>query len=519
MGERIRFRDLDQAREVLSPAELRFEHWRRTLGLFAGPLLFLVLLAFPFPGLEPPAARLTAVLGWVLTWWITEPVPIPVSSLLGPALAVILGVGTVGEMFASFGDPIVFLFLGGFVLAEGMFVTGLDRRFAYAILSQSWVGSSAGRILIAFAFVSAGLSAWLSNTATTAMLYPIGLSVLAALSRLLERQRGTPVDASRLRFGTAVMLAIAWSSSIGGVMTPVGSPPNLIVLGQLKELAGRHVSFFEWMLVGVPISIVMLAILLFYLRWALPPEVREIRGSKEEIRAERTELGPPTRAEKNVLFAFALTVALWVLPGVLALVLGGGSPLVRQLQRALPESVVAVLGASLLFVLPVDWRSRRVTLRWNEAARIDWGTLLLFGGGLALGGAMFRTGLAAAIGEGIVRLTGAQSLAALTFLFTVLTVFLTDSTSNTAAATMIAPLAIAAAQAAGVSPFPPALGVALGASMAFSLPVSTPPNAIIYGSGCVPITVMLRLGIGMDLISSLLVSAGILLLSRLFGLA
>lgn len=519
MGERIRFRDLEQAREVLSPAELRFEHWRRSVGLFVGPLLFLLLLFFPVPGLAPPAARLAAVLGWVLTWWVTEPVPIPVTSLLGPALAVVLGVGTAGEMFAAFGDPIIFLFLGGFVLAEGMFVTGLDRRFAYAILAQPWVGSSAGRILIAFAVVSAGLSAWLSNTATTAMLYPIGLSVLAALSRLLERQRGAPVDAARLRFGTATMLAIAWASSIGGIVTPVGSPPNLIVLGQLRELAGRPISFFEWMLVGLPISLVMLTILLCYLRWALPPEVREIRGSREELLAERKELGPASRAEKNVLFAFALTVSLWVLPGVLALLAGEAAALPRALQRLLPESVVALLGASLLFVLPVDWKARRVTLRWNEAVRIDWGTLLLFGGGLALGGAMFRTGLAAAIGEGIVRASGANSLVALTFLFTVLTVFLTDTTSNTAAATMIAPLAIAAAEAAGVSPLPPALGVALGASMAFSLPVSTPPNAIIYGSGCVPITVMLRLGIGMDLVSALVVSAGVLILTRLFGLA
>ncbi|MCU0253591.1 MAG: SLC13 family permease [Acidobacteria bacterium] len=518
MSERVRFRDLSQACEVLSPAELRFERARRTVGLFAGPALFLALLLAPPPGLAPPAARLVAVLAWILTWWVTEAVPIPVASVLGPALAVPLGVGTASEMFAPFGDPIVFLFLGGFVLAEAMFATGLDRRFAYAILARRWVGSSSTRILAAFAVATAGLSAWLSNTATTAMLYPIALSVLAALSRLLERAAGGPVDATRLRFGTSLMLTIAWASSIGGIVTPVGTPPNLVVLGQLDQLAGVRVSFFQWMLVGAPIAAVMLALLLAYLRWALPAEVGEVRGSRDEFLRERAALGAPSRAERNVLAAFSLTVALWVLPGLLALVLGTEAPVARQVQRWLPESVVAVFGAALLFVLPVDWRARRFTLRWSEAVRIDWGTLLLFGGGLSLGAAMFRTGLAEAVGQGIVRATGAQSLAALTVLFTLLAILLTETTSNTAAATMVGPLAIAAAQAAGVSPVPPAMAVALSASMAFMLPVSTPPNAIVYGSGCVPITVMLRLGTALDLASAIVVPIGVLLLTRLFGI-
>ena len=518
MSERVRFRDLTQAREVLSPAELRFERVRRTAGLFAGPALFALLIAVPIPGLPIPAARLAAVLAWILTWWISEAVPIPVTSVLGPALAVVLGVGSAPEMFAPFGDPIVFLFLGGFVLAEAMFVTGLDRRFAYAILARRWVGSSSTRILAAFAVATAGLSAWLSNTATTAMLYPIALSVLAALSRLLERQSGSPVDPTRLRFGTSLMLTIAWASSIGGIVTPIGTPPNLVVLGQLEQLAGVRVPFFQWMLVGAPVAAVMLALLLGWLRWALPPEVGTIRGSRDEFQRERAALGAPSRAERNVLGAFALTVTLWVLPGLLALALGTDAPAVRQVQRLLPESVVAVLGASLLFVLPVDWRERRFTLRWSEAVRIDWGTLLLFGGGLSLGAAMFRTGLAEAVGQGIVRATGAQSLTALTVLFTLLAIALTETTSNTAAATMVAPLAIAAAHAAGVSPVPPAMGVALGASMAFMLPVSTPPNAIVYGSGCVPITVMLRLGTLLDLASAIVVPAGVLLLTRLFGI-
>ena len=518
MGERARFRDLFEVRETLSEAELRFERRRRGAGLFFGPLAFVALLLTPLSSLTPPAARLSAVLAWVLIWWITEAVPIPVTALLGPSLAVVCGVGSAGEMFAPFGDPIIFLFLGSFVIAEAMFACGLDRRMAYSILAQRWVGSSTTRILIAFALVTGGLSMWLSNTATTAMMYPIGMSVLVALSGLLERTTGKPVDLVRLRFGTALMLVTAYASSIGGVGTPVGTPPNLIALGQLDALAGVRIPFFKWMLLACPVMVVMLAVLVVYLRWALPPEVREVAGSAESIRGERAALGRLSVPERNVVIAFSLTVALWVLPGVVALVGGAASPLARDVQRLLPEGVVALLGAALLFLLPVNWRERRFTMTWSQAAKVDWGTLMLFGGGLSLGAAMFRTGLARAVGDGLLHLTGAHSLAALTFLFCFVAVVITETTSNTAAATMVCPLAIAAATAAGVSPVAPAVAVALGASMAFMLPVSTPPNAIVYGSGCVPITAMLRHGALLDVASMVLVPTGVLLMCSLLGL-
>ena len=518
VSERMRFRDLFEAREVLSETELRFERRRRAAGLVLGPLAFVALLLLPMPDLRPEAARLAAVLAWVLIWWITEAVPIPVTALLGPALAVLCGVGTAGELFASFGDPIIFLFLGSFVIAEAMFASGLDRRLAYGILARPWVGSSSSRILLAFTAVTAGLSMWLSNTATTAMIYPIGMSVLLALSRLLEEARGEKVDFTRLRYGTALMLVTAYASSIGGIATPVGTPPNLIALGQLDTLAGVKVPFFQWMLVGTPVMLVMLVVLVVYLRRALPPEVREIAGSREHIAREQGLLGPLSRAERNVLAAFALTVTLWVVPGILALFLGAGAPLVVAVGRLLPEGVVALLGAGLLFLLPVSWKERRFTMTWNRAATIDWGTLLLFGGGLALGGAMFRTGLAKAVGDGLVSLTGARSEVALTFLFCFVAVVLTETTSNTAAATMVCPLAIAAAQAAGVSPVAPTIATAFGASMAFMLPVSTPPNAIVYGSGCVPITAMLRHGVLLDVASCLVVPPMVLLLCHLLGL-
>jgi sodium-dependent dicarboxylate transporter 2/3/5 len=512
----LRYRDLHEAREQLSPAELRFERGRRTLGLFLGPALFALLLVV---GPADPAARsLTAILGWVLSWWITEAVPIPVTALLGPALGVVLGVGSARVLFAPFADPIIYLFLGSFLIAEAMHGSGLDRRIARFVLSRPSVGASTTRVLFAFGLTCALLSMWLSNTATTAMLFPIALGVLEATARSLPPDSGGPVDPTRLRIGTALMLATAYASSVGGVATPVGSPPNLITLGLLAELGGVQVSFFQWMMVCAPLAILMSLIVVLYLRWALPPEIREIPKAATSTDSEAGATGW-TPAERNVLFAFGLTVALWILPGVLALVLGTEDPLYLRVQELLPEGVVALLGASLLFVLPVSWRERRFTLSWNDATRIDWGTLLLFGGGLSLGGAMFRTGLARRLGEGMVRLTGARSLTAISYLFSATALLLTETTSNTAASTMVCPLAIAAARAAGVSPVPPAIATAIASSMAFLLPVSTPPNAIVYGSGCVPIGAMLRHGAVLDLIALGLGPVSTLLLCRAVGLA
>lgn len=518
MASPQRFRDLFEARERLSPAELRFERGRRTAGLVLGPLAFLVLMLLPPGGVSPEAARLTAVLAWVLTWWVTEAVPIPVTSILGPALAVITGVGPAKELFSGFGDPIIFLFLGSFIIAEGMHATGLDRRFAFAILSRPSVGSSSTRILVAFAAITAVLSMWLSNTATTAMLYPVAISVLGALSDLLSRRDGVEVDFTRLRYGTALMLVTAYTASLGGMATPVGTPPNLIAIGLLDKLAGIRIPFFQWMLVATPVALVLLTMVVVYMRWALPPEMERIEGSAAYITGEREKLGPWNTAQRNVLLAFACTVGLWVLPGVLAIFVGTDAALYKTVQRHLPEAVVALVGASLLFVLPVDWKERRFTLSWSHAARVDWGTLLLFGGGLSLGGAMFRTGLAKAFGRGLINLTGARSTLALSYLLSATSTILTETTSNTASTTMLCPLAIAAAAACGVSPVPVVMACALEASVAFLLPVSTPPNAIVYGSGCVPITAMLRHGAPLDLAGLAITPGATVLLCRALGL-
>jgi sodium-dependent dicarboxylate transporter 2/3/5 len=488
---------------MLAEGARLFEKWRPTVGLFAGPAILATLLLFPISGLDPPAARLAAVIAWVVIWWITEPVPLPLTAVLGPAVAVVCGVQSAKAMFAAFGNPIIFLFLGSFLIAEAMTTHGLDRRIALALLGSRFVGASASRILTGFALLGAALSMWLSNTATTAMLYPIALGVLVALTQIADQ--ADSASTGRASYSVGLLLACAYGSSIGGVGTPVGTPPNLIVIGQLEKLAGVRVSFFDWMLVAAPAAAVMIVLTAIYLNRRFPAPMSDDRRTAEYIVRERAKLGTLTRAQINVIVAFMTAVALWVLPGLLDVALGRDSPVSRWCSTALHESVVAVLAAGLLFVLPVDWTRRRFTLTWTDAVRIDWGTLLLFGGGLALGGAMFETGLADAIGRALISATGARSTLALTLLFTVFSIYFTEITSNTAAATMLAPLAIAAACSAGADPVAPAIGCALGCSMAFMLPVATPPNAIVYGSGRVGIADMIRTGFWLNLIAAIVI--------------
>jgi sodium-dependent dicarboxylate transporter 2/3/5 len=503
---------------ALSEAEARFERFRRTTGLFLGPLVFLLLYLLPLRSLNSRAHVLAAVIGWVIVWWITEPIPIPATALLGAALSVVTGVTSVKAALAPFSDPVIYLFLGSFLIARAMSVHGLDRRFAYGILSLRFVGSSSARILFFFGTITAMISMWISNTATTAMMMPIGLGIVAALAELLAQQTGRPVSPGRLRFATGIMLMAAYASSTGGIGTPVGTPPNLIGLAMLDKFAGVKIPFFRWMMFAVPLLIVMYVFLFLIMYHLHKPEVKRIKGSREFVLAEARKLGPWTRGQKNALIAFLTAVVLWVTPGFLALFSGQSSSSSRLYADRLPEAVAALLAALLLFLLPVNWSKRQFTLTWRQAVEIDWGTLLLFGGGLALGDLMFQTKLAEQLGRGLLHLFGATSVWGLTLAGIYLAILVSETTSNTAAATMIVPILISVAQAAGLSPVPPAIGATLGASYAFMLPVSTPPNAIVYGSGLVPITRMLKAGTLLNLTGGLLIWACLTVLLPLVGL-
>jgi len=462
---------------------------RLLLGLFGAPLAFAAVWLSPL-ALEPPAHRLAAILAAVVVLWVSEAIPMAMTAFLGVAAAVVLRVAPANEAFAPFADPLIFLFIGTFMLAQAIFFHGLDRRFAFAILGLPGVGGHPGRVLAAYAAATCAISMWISNTATVAMMFPIGLSLLGVLEQHAGRGR-------LAAYATALLLSTSFAASIGGLGTPVGTPPNLIGVGFVRREAGVALPFFSWMALGVPVVLLLQGFATAML-WRGGAAGRSVPGIGELIARERQGLGPWTAGQVNTLVAFGVTVALWVLPGVVALVAGDQDPLYRDLTAMLPEGVVALLGATLLFVLPTDRRRLEFTLPWSEAVKIDWWIVFLYGGGIALGTLAFKTGLAAALGEGLTGLLGVRSELGLVALATVIATILSETTSNTASANMVVPVAIALARSAGVDPVLPGVAATMGASLGFMLPVSTPCNAIVYGSGRIPLTAMMRYGVALD---------------------
>jgi solute carrier family 13 (sodium-dependent dicarboxylate transporter), member 2/3/5 len=313
-------------------SEERFDYLRRTIGLVAAPVVFVVFWALPVAGLGVQAHRLLAVLGAVVVLWMTESIPLALTALLGPALGVLLGIGSAKEIFRGFADPIVFLFLGSFLIAEAMLQHELNRRIAFGIMRA--VGTSPKRLLAAFGIATGFVSLWVSNTATTAMMFPIALAIL-------KESRMPPA------FGTALMLMTAFAASVGGLGTLVGTPPNLIGLAIETNLKNQ-ITFFQWMLFGLPLAIVLIGFLCVYFRTAAAETPSAAIGT---IARPETRL---SRGERNVLIAFLLTVGLWITPGIIALAHGVENPVFRWFNARLPEAMASLFGAILLFVLPTD---------------------------------------------------------------------------------------------------------------------------------------------------------------------
>jgi sodium-dependent dicarboxylate transporter 2/3/5 len=325
-------------------------------------------------------------------------------------------------------------------------------------------------------------------------------------------------DPLRIRVGAALMLMLAYGASVGGLLTPVGSPPNLIGRAAIEEATGERISFAQWVAVAFPICLLMFVVLAVVLLLLNRPEIRRIDGVAEYVAQQRAELGPLSRAERNTLVAFGTTVALWIAPGIVALVAGNDSDVYGAVSDRLDEGIVAVLGASLLFLLPVDWGRREFTLNWSDAQDIDWGTIVLFGTGIIFGTLLGDTGLAETIGNGASGALGLTSIVAITVFAAVLAVLVSETTSNTASAAVVVPIVIPIAVAAGVNPFVPALAATFAASFGFMLPVSTPQNAVVYGSGAVPITKMIRSGITFDVLGVLLIIILLPLMVALLGM-
>lgn len=475
---------------LLSPAEERFEYWRSRAGFLLGPIVFAALLIFSLPGLSPQQAKLTAVLALAVIFWLTEAIPMAATSLLAPALCIPLGIAPQKEVFALFASPIIFLFMGSFFLAEAMRLHGLDRRMALWVLTRPGVTRSPATLFGALGAMTALLSMWMSNAGTTAMMLPIAMGVLATCPGLADKPRAR----------CNLVLLIAFAASVGGLGTPVGTPPNLIAIAAVRNY-GVDVSFVEWMRAGVPLVVLLTVFLLWRMRpRGLPFENREALAA--HLDGQRRTLGPLTAGERNTGILFASAALLWMYPGLVEVIFGGQLYGAAWIKARLPEETVGLLCGLMLFLLPVKLSDWKFTLTWRDAVRIDWGTIFLFAGGLSLGGMITSTGLDKAMGAGIQSLLGQPGIWALIAVGIVVCILLSEAASNTASATVMAPILLGVAHAGGLPLVPVAIATGMACSFGFMLPVSTGPNAQAYATGHVPLPRMFKAGIALDLVGA-----------------
>ena len=451
-------------------------HWRRVFGFLSGPAIFAVMLWIGPPGeLSVEAWRVAALTLLMATWWVSEALPLPVTAMLPMVMLPMLGVSSVESAAAPYANPLVFLFLGGFLLALAIQRWNLHRRIAITILSVS--GRRPDLLIGGFMAATAGLSMWVSNTATAAMMLPIGLSVIA----LLEDQGGK----IERDFILGLLIGIAFAANIGGMGTLIGTPPNALLAGFLSERQGLEIGFAQWMILGVPLALTLLA----GTWWLLTHKVYQVRrqsmqGVSELIESQRKALGRISRGERRVAMIFALTALAWVCRPLLQAVWPWGE---------LSDAGIALAAGVALFLVPVDWRRQQFLMEWQATRELPWGVLILVGGGLSLGVAIEDSGLSHAIALTLVDLAG-WPIWSLIAVIATLTLLLSHVTSNTATAATLLPLMVSLALMLEVDPLLLAVPVALAASCAFMLPVATPPNAIIFGSERLRVTDMVYAG-------------------------
>jgi sodium-dependent dicarboxylate transporter 2/3/5 len=483
---------MPEAREA---AETANPPWVVSVGAWLSPLGALALWFLPL-SLEPSAHRLLAIVWAVLVAWVTEVIPLPVTALLIAPALVLFDIAPAKKAFAAYADPILFLFVGSFFAAKAMARHGLDQRFARAITRLPQLAGRPSRLRFAVMAGAMLLSMWISNTATTALLLPVLLGMINASSA----QRGGT-------FAAGSVVALAHASTTGGLATLVGTPPNAITVRILAD-AGLHVGFLAWMAIGVPTMLALTAAVFIVVQRNLPAD-----DGSELAPPEQGEDKPWSRAEKVTALSFLVMVAGWLLPDIASSL---GASFAKTLSERLEPGAVALLAAAILFAVPATKGGERV-LAWRDAVQIEWGLVLLFGGGIALGEAMFNTGLAKVLGHGFIAMTGVTGLWSLTAAALALAIVLTEFCSNVAAANMLVPLVIGAAGTLAVSPIPPALAAGLGASLGFMLPVATGPNALVYGTGHIATRSMIRVGVRMDVIAFVIVFTLLRLLCPLLG--
>jgi sodium-dependent dicarboxylate transporter 2/3/5 len=470
---------------------------RHRFGLWAGPLTFILILLLPCPAsMEPEGKRVAAIASLMAIWWICEPVPIPVTSLLPIVLFPLLGVMPTGEATAPFANYLIFLFMGGFTIALAMQRWNLHRRIALHVIN--FIGFSPGRLVFGFMLATALLSAFVSNTATTVMMMPIGLAVILQAKSQVEKT-GQTVSADALgALGLNLMLGIAYAASVGGIATLIGTPPNTVLAGYLATTYNYEITFSRWMLVGVPLVAVFLPLIWWWLtRIANPMTGLRLPGSKAVIIKELEAMGPMSAGERWTFLVFGLTALGWIFrPALSNLFIA---------PKMVNDATIAMLGALILFVIPVSLKKWIFVMNWEWASKLPWGVLLLFGGGLSLARGFQSSGLVHWIVSQTEFLSRMPVLV-LIFGITIMVIFLTELTSNTATTAMLMPVLAGVAIGLGHSPLLLLAPAAISASCAFMLPVATPPNAIIIGSGQVTIPQMAKAGFGLNVIGIFLVT-------------
>jgi len=459
-------------------------HISSKLGLFLGPILFLVLLNFPFEMVSEQGDMVIAVAVWMVIWWITEATSISVTALLPLLLFPLLKIMPIGEVGANYGSPIIFLFFGGFVLALALEKVNLHKRIALNIIRIT--GTTPNKVVLGFMIATASLSMWISNTATTVVMLPIAMSVI---SLLINDEDG--FTKSDQNFALSVMLGIAFSANAGGIATVIGTPPNSVMIGLLENEYNIEISFLKWMVIGLPFSIVMIAIIyLVMVKVMFRNKQLKFAASKEVINSELKKLGPMSGKEKMVLSIFGVTVFLWIFRTVI----NGIFP-----ELKLNDTIISMTGAIAMFALPYNLKKGDFIINWKDTSKLAWGILILFGGGLALAKGMAVSGI-------VDMVSGAIAASDISILFTAvllifLMLFMTELMSNVALVAVLAPVVAGIAIGLEIPILYLLIPVTMASSCAFMLPMATPPNAIVFASGYIKVHQMARVGIILNLIA------------------
>lgn len=460
---------------------------KKIVPFLLGPLAFLSVLLFFHPeGLSEQANAVLACTLWIAVWWIFEVTDISITALLPIVIFPLTGALDLKMTTASYGHQYIFLYMGGFILALAIEKWNLHKRIALGIIYI--LGTGISTIVLGFMLATAFMSMWISNTATSVMMLPIGMAIVAQLKDHPDVEEG-----ENTLFGKALMLAIAYSASIGGMATLIGTPPNLVLAGVVQEIYGIEITFAQWFMFGLPISILLLTLCWLYLtRIAFRFKIDEFPGGAEEIKKLMKKLGPVSREERTVLTVFVGTAVLWIFRSYL-----------QNFVPQLDDTIIAILAGFALFLLPSS--KNQPILTWNEAVKMPWGIMILFGGGMALASGFQESGLANWIGGQFVLLEGMPILLLILILIAAVN-FLTEITSNLATTAMLLPILAPLALSINTHPYTLMVSATVAASCAFMLPVATPPNAVVFGSGYLTIPDMVRTGIWMNLISILLLT-------------